>query len=146
MSKNNILICAGFLLALNVVAWQQVFALSGPKYLKVKFLSVGQGDSEFIQTPDMQNILIDGGPDSTVLSKLGQLLPFWDKTIDLVILTHPESDHMQGILDVLQRYNVKYFLWTGVDKNDAENKELAYLLKNSQMVYFLQMQQIIHGQ
>ncbi|MCX6721505.1 MAG: MBL fold metallo-hydrolase, partial [Candidatus Staskawiczbacteria bacterium] len=129
MKRINILLAAVFLMALNVFAWQEVFVLTAPRLLKVDFLSVGQGDSEFIETPQGHQILIDGGPDSTVLGKLNSLLPFWDKTIDVVILTHPEKDHMAGILDVLQRYKVNYFLWTGVVKTDAENKQLAALLK-----------------
>jgi competence protein ComEC len=120
------------LVLLNILAWQEVFYLDSPHFLKVYFLSVGQGDSEFIQTPDGYKVLIDGGPDSTVLSKLSKLLPFWDKTIDIVVLTHPEKDHMTGVLDILQKYHVKYFLWTGVVKDDAENKQLSSLLKKSQ--------------
>lgn len=131
MSKRLILIFTIFLVFLNVLCWKEVFILLEPKYLLVDFLNVGQGDSAFIETPEGHQILIDGGPDSSVLKKLSSLMPFWDKTIDLVILTHPESDHMQGILDVLQRYNVKYFLWTGVVKDDAENKKLAQLLNKA---------------
>ena len=111
--------------------WKEVFALSSTKLLKVNFLDVGQGDSAFIETPEGHQILIDGGPGATVLQKLSSLMPFWDKTIDVVILTHPESDHMQGILNILQRYKVDYFLWTGVIKNDAENKKLAVLLEKA---------------
>jgi len=132
VSKKNILITAGFLLMLNVFAWQEVFELAGPHYLRVDFLSVGQGDSVFIKTPEGHKILIDGGPNSMVLEKLNTRMPFWDKEIDLVILTHPEKDHMTGLLDVLQKYKVDYFLWTGVVKNDAENKKLAEVLKEAQ--------------
>ena len=106
--------------------------MAGPHYLLVDFLSVGQGDSVFIKTPQGHKILIDGGPNSMVLEKLNALMPFWDKEIDLVILTHPEKDHMTGLLDVLQKYKVDYFLWTGVVKNDAENKKLAEVLIEAQ--------------
>ncbi|MDP1538897.1 MAG: MBL fold metallo-hydrolase [bacterium] len=57
---------------------------------------------------------MEGGPDSAILEKLNKKLPFWDRTIDLVILTHPESDHLAGLLDVLRSYKVKNILWTGV--------------------------------
>lgn len=129
MQKKYLLLSAGFLLALNIICWREVFVLSRPQLLKVDFLAVGQGDAEFIQTPQGHKILIDGGPDSSVLQKISERLPFWDKTIDLVILSHPEKDHMVGILDVLQRYNVKYFVWPGAIKNDAENKKLLEILK-----------------
>jgi len=105
---------------LNIFAWQEVFALTSNNDLKVDFLDVGQGDSAFIQTPEDHQILIDGGPDSSALKELSLLMPFWDKEIDLVILTHPESDHMQGLLDILQSYKADYILWSGVKKNAAE--------------------------
>jgi len=132
MQRKYILLVAGFLVALNVFCWKEVFDLSAPRYLLVDFLDVGQGDAVFIETPQGHQILIDGGPNSSVLAKLAELMPFWDKTIDLVILTHPEKDHMTGILDVLQKYKVSYFLWTGVIKNDAENKKLASILDEIQ--------------
>jgi competence protein ComEC len=128
MSKKIILIFAGFLLVLNIFVWQEIFALSGSRNLKVNFLNVGQGDSAFIQTPENHQILIDGGPSSTVLVKLAKNMPFWDKEIDLVILTHPESDHMQGLLDVLQRYKADYILWSGVKKTAAEYDEWVKVL------------------
>jgi len=71
---------------------------------------VGQGDSIFIQTPDKKQILIDGGPTDAVLAKLGQAMGFFDRTIDLVILTHPDSDHLNGLIEVLQKYQVAQIL------------------------------------
>lgn len=119
-------------MALNFLAWQEVFALNGPKVLKVDFLSVGQGDSAFIETPGMDKILIDGGPDSSVLGKLAENMPFWEKEIDLVILTHPDSDHVNGLIDVLQKYKVDYVLWTGVARADATYKEWTKALGQQQ--------------
>jgi competence protein ComEC len=120
MNKKIILLIAVFLFFLNFFCWKDVFVLSSGNNLKVDFLNVGQGDSAFIQTPEDHQILIDGGPDSSALKKLPLLMPFWDKSIDLVILTHPESDHMQGLIDILQRYKADYILWTGVKKTAAE--------------------------
>jgi competence protein ComEC len=75
--------------------------------LHVTFLDVGQGDAIFIQTPSGRQILIDGGPsDTALLSQLGRRMPFWDRSIDLVLLTHPESDHVAGLIAVLERYRV----------------------------------------
>ena len=84
---------------------------------EVTFFDVGQGDSAFVRTPQGYQIVIDGGPDSSVLKKLARKIPFWDKTIDMVILSHPAQDHVSGLLDVLRRYEVKTILWTGVEKN-----------------------------
>jgi competence protein ComEC len=82
--------------------------------LEVDFLDVGQGDAALIKTPYGQNILIDGGPDNTVIKILGEVLPWWDRKIDLMILTHPHSDHVSGLIDVIKRYKVKKILYTGV--------------------------------
>ena len=82
--------------------------------LKVSFLNIGQGDSTLIVAPDKSKILIDGGPDERVLGELAAELPFYDRELDLVILTHPHADHLDGLLPVLARYNVKKVLITGV--------------------------------
>ncbi len=76
--------------------------------LHIAFLNVGQGDAIFITTPHGCQILVDGGPaPSVVLAALGQHMPFWDRTLDMVVNTHPESDHLAGLLGVLDRYQVK---------------------------------------
>ena len=82
--------------------------------LEVHFLDIGQGDSIYIRTPDNQDILIDGGPDKNVLSELGKVMPYWDHDIDVMILTHPHSDHVTGLVEVLRRYDVKQIYYTGV--------------------------------
>ncbi len=101
------------LVALNFFVWGEVFSQKGE--LEVVFFDVGQGDSIFIETPEKHQILIDGGPNGEVLlEKLGQEMPFWDRTIDLIVLTHPHYDHLKGLLSVLDRYEVSNILWTGV--------------------------------
>jgi len=95
----------------DVFVWQFIWGLSGN--LKVVFFDIGQGDSVFIETPQKHQILIDGGPSNKVAEKLGKQMPFWDKTIDLVILTHPDYDHLRGLLDVLDNYKVDNIMWTG---------------------------------
>ncbi len=82
--------------------------------LHVYFLNVGQGDAILIQTPSGDDILIDGGPDEAVLSELGEVLPFWDRKIELIILTHPDADHVSGLVSVLERYEVEEVWMTGV--------------------------------
>lgn len=74
--------------------------------LKVMFLDIGQGDATYIRTPQGKNILIDGGPDKTVLYKLGAYMPWWEKHIDMMFLSHPHADHLTGLLQVLERYAV----------------------------------------
>ncbi len=111
----------------NFYLWQYILQLDGN--LRVVFFDVGQGDSIFIETPYKHQILIDGGPDSRILEKLNKEMPFWDKTIDLVILTHPEKDHLKGLLKVLERYKVEQILWTGVIHKTADYDKWKELIK-----------------
>lgn len=128
MKKNPVLIILGILFGLNILAWVAVGELAGSGGLEVTFFDVGQGDAAFIETPEGRQILIDGGPSSVILEKLGHEMPFWDRTIDLVILTHPEKDHLSGLLEVLKRYKVENILWTGVVRDTAEFKEWQKLI------------------
>lgn len=82
--------------------------------MQVHFLDVGQGDAIYIRTPDDVDVLIDGGPDKSVLAELGDVMPFWDREIDIMILTHPHADHVTGLVEVLRRFDVKRVYYTGV--------------------------------
>ncbi len=95
-------------------------SLAVERELKVYFLDVGQGDAIFIETQDRKQILIDGGPDNKVVQELSEVMPFWDRTIDLIILTHPDRDHIGGLPEVLKRFEVKGIVETGVQCEKAE--------------------------
>ena len=89
--------------------------------LSVTFLDVGQGDAIFIQTPSGKQLLVDGGPDPDVLQReLGGVMPFWDRGLDAVILTHPDADHLNGLVSVLERYDVALVAETGVESPSAQ--------------------------
>ncbi|OGH46840.1 MAG: hypothetical protein A3B47_01745 [Candidatus Levybacteria bacterium RIFCSPLOWO2_01_FULL_39_24] len=79
------------------------------KKLHVVICNVGQGDAIFVRTPSGSDILIDGGPDDSVLNCLGKHMPFWDRTLELVMLSHPHTDHFMGLFSVLQNYKVTAF-------------------------------------
>ena len=119
----------GFLFFANILAWIVVYDLSQQRFLEVTFFDVGQGDAIFIETPQGHQILVDGGPSSAILQKLAKEMPFYDRTIDLIILTHPEKDHLSGLLDVLKSYKVQNILWTGVIRETPEFKEWENLIK-----------------
>ncbi|MFH1769440.1 MAG: ComEC/Rec2 family competence protein [Parcubacteria group bacterium] len=103
-----------------IVSFSVVSFMQGDGLLHVYFLNVGQGDAIFIVTPDKQQILIDGGPNRTVLRELGDVMPFYDRTIDIVAITHPDSDHINGLIDVLDRYKVENIIGTGVECNTSQ--------------------------
>ena len=90
--------------------------------LRVTFLDVGQGDSILIQTPSQQTILIDGGPDPNALAlEVGQRLPFWERDLDLIVLTHPDGDHLHGLIGLTQRYDVYQVIECGLDCANEAN-------------------------
>lgn len=122
----------GILFLLDFFVWKEVFAIAGPHYLKVDVLNIGQGDSIFIETPSMRRILIDGGPNSSVLGKLAKRMPLWSKSLDVVILTHPDADHVIGLLHVLKKYEIDYIIWTGMIRDGGNYQEWISLLEKKQ--------------
>lgn len=129
----------GLLAALVISAgiiWYAVFYFEQHQNLIVHFFDVGQGDSILIESPNGNQILIDGGPSNAILAKLGRTLPFWDHSIDLFILTHPHSDHVTGLLEVLRRYDVGAVVETGVEYSTPEYKEWQALLGKKQVPVF----------
>src|SRR3989338_1456105 len=101
--------------------WSAVFRVEahrGRTFLHV--FDVGQGDAIFIAAPNGTQVLIDGGPDAAVLRGLGGAMPFWDRSLDLVILTHPHADHLDGLIEVLRRYRVGMVLESGVNHSIPE--------------------------
>ena len=100
--------------ATSIFAWQRPNLNNNDPKLEVDFLDVGQGDSILLRAPGGQNVLIDGGPlAGQVTKRLSENLPLGDKTIDLMILTHPHDDHVAGLINVLKNYQVKKILYTG---------------------------------
>ncbi|MDX9970416.1 MAG: ComEC/Rec2 family competence protein [Candidatus Gracilibacteria bacterium] len=82
--------------------------------LEIVFFDIGQGDSVFIKTPENHQILIDTGPSSMVLKRLSENMPFFDRSIDMIVLTHPDLDHIGGIVEIMKRYEVDFLLVSGV--------------------------------
>jgi competence protein ComEC len=103
----------------TIFAWNIVLGEEKQSELVVSFLDVGQGDSIFIESPSGRQLLIDGGPDRSVLRELGKQMKWYDRSIDVVIATHPDTDHVAGLFDVLKRYDVDYIFRPGI-KHDAQ--------------------------
>ena len=105
--------------------------------LHVYFLNVGQGDSMLVQAPDGSRILIDGGPSQRVLQELREIIPFTDNEIEAVVATHPESDHITGLVGVLGEYDVKNIIETGLSCTSAicADLEKAVFKENARRIY-----------
>ncbi|HSX40753.1 MAG TPA: MBL fold metallo-hydrolase [Candidatus Saccharimonadales bacterium] len=108
MRKYLLIFSLGIIFLAGFAIYQKITFDDGK--LHVVMCDVGQGDGIFIRTPGGANIVIDGGPDDKILTCLSNHMPFWDRTITLIILTHPHADHYTGLTEVLQRYTLKHFV------------------------------------
>jgi beta-lactamase superfamily II metal-dependent hydrolase len=95
------------------LVWHEIAKSPSENGAEFYFFDVGQGDASLIQINDYQ-ILIDGGPDDSVLNKLGDVMPVYDKEIEVMILSHPHADHLIGLNQVLDRYQVDKIYLSGV--------------------------------
>ncbi|MBN1660903.1 MAG: ComEC/Rec2 family competence protein, partial [Anaerolineae bacterium] len=103
----------GLAFAAAALAWIAVLQMPDDK-LHVAFLDVGQGDAVLITAPGGRQVLVDGGPSPAALTTaLGHEMPFWDRSLDLVVLTHPDGDHITGLVELIERYRVGGWLDNG---------------------------------
>lgn len=96
--------------------------------LKIAFLDIGQGDAIFIQSPDGNQIIFDGGPGDALMRELPKHMGFFDRSIDMMVVTNPDKDHFEGFIPLLDKYEVEAFVSPGV--NASENPLYQELLKN----------------
>jgi len=110
------------LVTIAVLVWALVFTAPERGKLRVSFIDVGQGDAIIIKSPSNHYILVDGGPnpDVTCLA-LGKAMPFWNRNIDMIVLTHQHDDHANGLIEIVQRYNVNQALYPPDQLNKAKN-------------------------
>lgn len=146
------------LILINLSIFYSLFEkFSNKDKLVISFIDVGQGDSILISSPFGQNILLDGGPESNFRHSLDQLLPYWNKEIDLIILTHPDSDHLNGLIDILawqyqnsllilenpfssKQYPKNWYLWQAMKKHkpiySPTTNEKLQLGNNLSLIFF----------
>ncbi len=113
------------LIFINALLWMVYLEMEdrGEAMLTVAFLDVGQGDSIYIEAPNGHQLLIDGGPDRGVLRELGSVMPFWDRSLDVVIGTHPDKDHIGGLISVVKNYRIGTYIDSGF-VSDTETYEI----------------------
>ena len=105
--------------------------------LRISYLDVGQGDATFIESPTGTQVLIDGGKNSLVLQGLSKAMGFFDRNIDMILITHPDLDHIGGLIDVLQKYEVDTIVMTE-NKNDTPAVaalETAIKKENAEIIF-----------
>jgi len=113
------------LLLLNILVWLSLYDRDrGGEIATIYFLDVGQGDAILIDSPTHNRVLIDGGKNRQILGELGKILPFGDRRIDVVVVTHPDADHIGGLPEVVSRYDVGVLLESGAESENSLDEEL----------------------
>jgi competence protein ComEC len=119
----------GFFLAITIFVWYGVWAEERNGLMTVAFLDIGQGDAIFIEAPNGKQVLIDAGPNRQVLRELSRQMVFYDRSIDIAIATHPDSDHIGGFPAVLETYAVDTMLVSGVECKSSICEKLDRLVE-----------------
>lgn len=147
LNRQKIINCvlAGLFLA-AVLIWTALFqsgqfaaignSLPGQDRTKIVFFDVGQGSATFIEAPNGNQMLVDGGPSSLILNRLGGVMPFFDRQIDVIVLTHPDADHLNGLVDVLRRYEVAQVIDPCMAEPGANYQEFLRLIEEKEISHF----------
>lgn len=109
------------------------YTQSSGQYLKVVFLDIGQGDAIYIEAPNGKQMLIDGGPGIEILPKLIQVMPAFDKSIDILVVTNPDQDHIGGLVEVLKDYKVGMVLEPGTKSDTLIYKNLEKEIRENKI-------------
>lgn len=128
----GLLLMAVIVATASFLLWSLVSVLTMHAF-RVHFFDVGQGDAILVRTEGGQNILIDGGPDRSIVYKLEKVLPWYDRTIDVMVLTHPHADHVAGLIEVAKRYHVARVVSTGMAHTTPEYLAWLDLLKKKKL-------------
>ncbi len=114
--------------------------------LKVVFLDVGQGDAIYIEAPNGNQMIIDGGPPGAILEPLSEVVPFGDRSVDVLVVTNPDSDHYAGFIDILREYRVGSVVESGTPSktktygllhSEIQQREIPHLFARKGMTITL---------
>ena len=131
MKKYSILIGV-FLLIFLLISCIQYIRNNDGKF-HITFCDVGQGDGILIRTPHNHYVIVDGGPDNSILSCVNARMPFWKRDIDVMILSHPHADHLNGLIPVSKYYTINYFVSENLKNNTTSFDELVGTIANKDM-------------
>lgn len=106
-----------------------------PGNFQVSFLDIGQGDAIYIHTPDDYHALIDAGPSMDVLERLSEVMPRYSRTLDLIVLTHPHADHINGFVEIMKRYDVKRLILVGTPSYNPYYQKIIELIDDVEVIY-----------
>ncbi len=123
------LVIISILFLANGFVWFAVYRQTPRDYLTVAFLNIGQGDAIFIESPTHTQMMIDGGPPRTVLAELRKVMPFYDRSIDTLLITNPDADHFAGFIDVLNQYKISKVIEPGTHSDSLTYSTFEKLVK-----------------
>lgn len=126
--RRSLLLLCGILAAGSLVLVRELNRVPSG-HLVVHFFDVGQGDSALLVSPSGRTVLIDGGPDLSTLEALGRTLPLSQKSIDLVILSHPDPDHFTALPEVFRRYHVGALLLPAIQNDEKPYQALLAIAR-----------------
>jgi competence protein ComEC len=143
-TKNGLKLLILPLILATAIVWYYVHQVQPDYLMRVNFLEIGQGDSILVTTYQGNQLLIDGGPGSNVLQDLGKHMPFQDRSIEMMILTHPHTDHFEGLIQVLKHYQVKKIMLPNVDYSSPPYEEFKRAMQDegAEIIYAVQGQRV----
>lgn len=122
----------GLLLFVFILALLIFFSRQDQSESKVAFLDVGQGDAIYVRNRDT-DILIDGGPNEKVINQISKLMPIYDRVFEMVVLTHPHADHLNGLIEVIKNYRVGKIVVNGINCREANCQAFNETVRNNKV-------------
>ena len=130
---NWVILIVLFLVIFDIFIWAEILFNGPNKNAELYFLDVGQGDAELVVLPGGVKILIDGGPDNRILNQLSSILSPFNRYVDLVVLSHPQTDHFTGLIEVLKRYQAGVFISNGQKGQAQSFKDLEKAIQENKI-------------
>ncbi len=103
------------LLAISIILWTIILHEERHGILKFEVLNIGQGDSLYIESPTGTQVLVDGGPGNNLMKVIPSVVPFYDRHIDMIVVTNPDADHYEGFIPLLDKYSADVVLEPGTN-------------------------------
>jgi competence protein ComEC len=136
IKKYRLLIFAILLIVANVCLFRLEFEHS-KRLLTFAMLDIGQGDGLFIESPLGTQILFDAGPARSISGPLMRVMSPFDKTIDAIVITNPDADHIGGFLEVLKNYKVRKVFEPGTFNDSKTYQNLEAEIKRQHIPDFV---------
>lgn len=118
-----------FLIILSVVIWYIALTEQKNGTLKFAVLDIGQGDALYIESPTGVQVIVDGGPNKTLMKEISAVVPWYDRHIDMIVVTNPDRDHYEGFIPLLDKYSIDVVLEPGTTNPNEAYKILEDKIK-----------------